>query len=136
MKKDLKLKVTELTLEEMLSHPSQEYNPSTWKNDVMQMSKKYNARFYQAPADHIFSYPRFFTKYSIPEGLNFFSPYNPFSSSLTSNGFTRIFIDEEGNVFSTGFGETGNERVIKTPKGRKWLAENLCKYGVMISSEL
>lgn len=130
--KSTNIKVTELTNEEMLNHSDNAYNKSVWIERVNRMIEM-GAKFYECKPDAVFSYSRFFTTYTISEGLNFLSSFSPYSAGLTSNGFIRAFIIN-GEIFKNGFGELGNARVVNNKEGRKWLADNICKHGGMISS--
>jgi hypothetical protein len=132
--KTANIKITQLTNEEMLNHSSKEYNQSIWKQSVNRMIK-FNANFYEAKPDELYSYSRFFTQYKTIEGLYFLSDYNPFSSSITSNGFRKAFIIN-GEIFTMGFGKERTEAVINNKEGRKWLKENICLQGIMITCSI
>lgn len=129
--KSTQIKVVELSNEEMLNHTGKEYNPATWKQRVESMIAR-GAKFYEAKPDKHYSYSRFFTEYRIPEGLYFLNDFSPYSSSLTSHGFARAYIID-GEIFTKGFGKDGDERVVNTKEGRKWLVENICKH-VMVTN--
>lgn len=131
--KNTGIKVTELTNEEMLNHKEKEYNQSEWKKAVERMIE-YNAKFYEAKPDEHFSYTRFFTTYKLDkEGLFLLNRFSAYSGSITDAGFTRAFV-RDGEIFTNGFGDNGNKRIINTKEGRKWLAENICKYGTMVTN--
>jgi hypothetical protein len=132
--KPTKIKVEKLTTEQMLSHKEQEYNPAIWKQQVRIMIEKHNAVFYECKPDRIFQYTRFFAEYKI-DGLHFLTQWSPFSSSLTDNGFTRAMI-LDGEIYTQGFGASQQQRVSNDKAGRKWLAENICKHGEMVTTSL
>ena len=130
--KSTKIKVIQLTNEQMLNHSANEYNPAIG----IEMVKRYidhNAKFYEAKPDAVYSYSRFFAEYKINEGLYFFKSFSPFCSALSNNGFVRAFIID-GEIFVNPFGANGNERVVNTKEGRKWLADNICKFGTMVTT--
>jgi len=130
--KNSKIKVQPLSIEEMLNHKSSEYNPTEWVKSV----KRYmdlGANFYESKPDEIYDYTRFFITYKI-DGLYFFSKFSDYSGSLTNNGFVRAFIIG-GEVFTRGFGPDCDKRINNSKEGRKWLSQNVCAQGVMITNE-
>ena len=111
-KEDLQL--NKLTFSELFNHEAKAYNSRTWEcycnrycntEDIIQI--------YVAVPDKYYSYHRFFKTYHI-EGFTIFSDFNPFSSCLTNNGFTKVTLSEEGAItevytepFSNGKGDVG-----------------------------
>ena len=132
--KSTSIKVLEVSHEEMINHESRNYNSEIWDLRVEFMIKS-RAKFYEAKPDNVFEYSRFYTQYKIKEGLIFLKRFSPYSSMLTSNGFVRAFI-VEGEIFTHGWGEHGENCVENSTEGRKYLADNICKYGTMITNGL
>lgn len=128
------IKVTPVSVETMLNDKENAaYNPAIWKESVNRYAKYQNVQFYISPKNDAYAYDRFFVSYTIPEGLNFLSQWNAFSAGLTSNGFKRAFINN-GEIFTNGFGEDGKQCVTNSKEGRKWMKDNLCKYGVLVTN--
>lgn len=131
--KSTKIKLETLTTEQMLNHENKEYNPRVWANEVNRYAEL-GATFYMAKKDEVWGYDRFFVSYKI-DGLFLFKSFSAYSPCLTNNGFTRVLI-KDGEVFTIGFGENKDKRVANHKEGRKWLALNLCQFGVMVSNDL
>lgn len=130
------IKVTEVSIETMLNDKENSaYNPSVWAQRVKDFAKYKNVKFYIRPKDEIFSYDKFFVSYTIEEGLNFLSEWSAFHSSITNNGFKRACIID-GEIVTSGFGKDGEECIKNSREGRKWLVDNICKYGVMVTNSL
>ncbi len=129
------IKVTEVSAQDMLNNESEAaYNQTEWKNGVTKMAQLKNIKFYEGEKNEHYKYARFFVSYTLPEGLNIFTSWNPFSSMLTNNGFTRVII-VDGEIFTNGFGPNKDKVVINNKEGRKWLAENICQHGVFVSTK-
>ena len=109
------------------------YNPTIWADAVNRVSKYENCQFHLSPKNDIWQYDRFFVSYTI-NGINLFKTFDPFCSCLSSNGFTRLFVID-GNIFTRGFGDDGSKRVTNSKEGRKWLSENICKYGILVTTD-
>lgn len=131
--KKTNIKVKQLTAEEILNHKEQAYNPTTWKKRVSEMLNKYNATFYEV-VNKEKGYTEFYTAYKLAdEKLFLFNNFSAYSSMMVGSGFKRVFIiDGEINVI--GFGLNQDQSIVNDKVGRKWLAENICAYDVMISN--
>lgn len=126
------MKVIKLTTEEILNNDVKLYNESEWKAIIARYSKHEGVQFFMSPKNDIYAYDRFFAVYKINEGLILLNNVS-YSSSLSNAGFTRAIISENEITFK-GFGTDGKERVTNTKEGRKWLVDNLCKYGVVVTT--
>jgi len=96
------LKVTKISTEDMLNHSDQEYNPKVWKESITRYMGYTKCQFYFIAPDGIYSYTRFFVSY-IADGIYFFSNFSAYSGSLTNNGFCKVHIDENGEVYKFMF---------------------------------
>lgn len=133
--KNTGIKITKRTIEEMLNDTDNaSYNPATWKERVLAYAKYKNVQFYIRPKDQVFSYDRFYVSYEIPEGLYLFGQWSAFHSCIHNGGFKRIIIIED-EIVVNAFGKDKTESVINNKEGRKWLKENLCAFGIMVSND-
>jgi len=137
-KMETTLKLTPISVDEMLVRPEQEYNPRIWKERVTDYTKYAKCQFYVIESDgKIYSYARFYVSYVYGgENLYFFSDFSAFSSSLTNNGFCKVMIDETGLVhkflFTDPNGKEGYARNCK--ENRQMFAKNLTPINVMVSN--
>jgi hypothetical protein len=127
------VKVKAITHAEMLNHPAKAYNQSEWEKRVKWRIANPDVQFYVAERDELYSYDRFYVTYRLPEGLLILSEFSPYSSSLTNNGFKRATI-VDGEIHINGWGPGNMSGIKNTPDGRKWLVENVCSQGVMVTS--
>lgn len=114
------------------------YNPTEWKRRVESYLKYNNVEFFQSHSLNEYNEYDYYVKYQLRDGLIFFSQIS-FTSCLHNGGFTRVILQPHENdssilMFKKGFGENGNERVINNPVGRRWLRDNVCKYGVAVTN--
>ena len=132
--KSAKIKLKELTIEQMLDRPEQSYNPTEWKRwiDRLQETTK-DLKFYVAEKDEIYGYSRFYITHKLPEGLLVFKESNAYISSLNNNGWCKVFI-EDGEVFYDGFLGDEKTRIKNIPEGRRWLVRNVCSKGIFVST--
>lgn len=107
---------------------SASYNPAIWRNSVTRYADM-GAQFYTTGG----ATPNYYVKYSA-DGLTFFKEFYPFIKVLSGYGFTRVVIIN-GEICENGFGADGNGRIPNNDDGRKWLRDNVCACGVMISNE-
>ena len=129
------IKVKEVSAQDMLNNEAEAaYNPTEWKKGVTKMAQLKNIKFYEGEKNEHYKYSRFFVSYTLPEGLNIFTRWSPFSSMLTNNGFTRVII-VDGEIFTNGFGPNKDKVLINNKEVRKWLAENICQHGVFVSTK-
>ena len=121
-----------VTLDEMLAHPDKEYNPSVW---LEKMSNYPKCQFYLIPPDDIYSYTRFYVSY-IADGIYFFSNFSAYSGTLTNNGFCKVYIAQDGQVWKHLFrndkGEEGYADNVE--HNRKCFRELLTPRGIMVSN--
>lgn len=129
------IKVNPVTVEDMFNdEENAAYNPSIWKKSVERYAKMQNVQFYRADKDELYSYQRFFVSYEL-DGMSILKQWNAFSSTLTNNGFRTAFIID-GEIFTKAFGQNGELCIKNCPEGIKWLKENICKYGVLITNDI
>lgn len=130
-----KFKIKAITLSDMLNRQEQSYNPATWKERVERMTNYDKLQFYVIEADDVFSYARFFASY-VADGIYFFNKFSAFSSSITNNGFCKVTIDNEGNVYKHLFKDaTGKEGYAENCKSNRLsFAKDLTPIGVMVSN--
>jgi hypothetical protein len=130
MKKD----IIEVTAEQVLASSAGDYNPGVWREKV-ERYQKLGAKFYQSCTEGEVFYVTHWLK---EEGLLFLRELTMYSV-LSCAGFTRAIIrdDELGNTTLElkGFGPENKVRVANSKEGRRWLAENICKHGVAVSTE-
>ncbi len=123
--------MTPATFEGVIASPAGEYNRAVWTEKVNRYLAL-GAEFFQVKGEDTF-----YVKYKIREGLIFFSEIT-MHSMLHSGGFTRVIIFPHGcgnfEVSYKGFGDSGKERVVNTREGRKWLVDNICKYGTPVTN--
>ena len=133
------LKVTKITVEEMLLRPEKAYNPSIWEKRVKDYAAYPKCQFYVIEKDGTknYDYARFFCSY-IADGLYFFSDFSAFSSGISNNGFCKVSILENGDVIKTLFKDsTGKEGYAENcPKNRDSFRKTLTPYNVMISNNI
>lgn len=141
--------IIEVTAEEIINSSAREYNPAIWEEKVLSYSKYKGVQYFKDMDEN----EKFYVKYGIKEGLIFFSEIS-YVSCMHSGGFTRLLIVEgryapselrEDSRFAKitpttciaykrGFGEDGESRVVNSKEGRKWLVDNICKYGVAVTN--
>lgn len=132
--------LTEAQIREM----GRDYNPSAWDKEIDRYSKFENVEFYVAKADKCYEYERYYAVYTTDEGIRFFNSVS-YSSSITSNGFVKVYIakanspmfDMDG-VYTTEFRDKdGNKgRLENVASNRGWMAETSKKCGYVFSSIL
>lgn len=124
------LNVKTATLQEMLDRPEKEYNPAIW-NSRIRVINTFNPTFYIAEPQGGFNYARFYAVYKTPEeGLKLFNEISPFCTSLTNRGFSKIRIDDNGNVYRSFFNNEKG-RAANTPLNRKGLSRD----GVLVTTD-
>lgn len=135
--------VIERTKQEMLNHKERAYNPSEWDKAINRKYERFPMiRFFEALPDENFAYSRFFIQYElVDEGLKLMSRFSAYSASLTSNGFVRAILlplsgENMYEIFTRGFNEDGKACVKNTKEGRKWIVDNLSKYGVYVTTSI
>lgn len=132
--KNTGIKVTEVTREFVRENPDNvAYNARVWYEKVDGYAKYADVKFYHAAPQNGTAYDRFYVQYKIGEGLFLFGSL-AMTSSLTNAGFARVVVIN-GEIQVNGFGNDGSERVVNNREGRKWLVDNLCKYGVVVTNE-
>jgi hypothetical protein len=126
------LKVTKITVEEMLNRPEQDYNPAIWKKQVLNYAASKDIQFYVTEKGNGYDYARFWASYRTSDGLYFFNTFSAFSGSLTNNGFCRVIIREDGTV---------EKFLFKNDKGQEGYADNcpanrklFTRTGVLVST--
>lgn len=128
------IKLKEVSAQDMLNNEAEAaYNPTEWKKGVTRMAQLKNIKFYEAEKNEYYQYARFYVSYSLPEGLNIFANWSPFISSITNNGFKRVILIN-GEIVVNGFGPQGDKAIKNNTEGRRFLSENFCQFGVMVSN--
>ena len=129
---DANLKVTKITVEEMLARPEQSYNPPIWESKVLRYAESKDIQFYVTEKGNGYAYARFWCTYRTREGLYFFNTFTAFSASLTNHGFCKVFIGEDGVV---------EKFLFNNVKGEEGYAENcpanrkiFMKLGILVSN--
>lgn len=130
------LVVQKISVEDLLKHEDQEYNPAIWKTQVERYATFPKIQFYIIPKDgKIFSYNRFYASY-VADGIYFFNRFSPFCASITNNGFCKVHIAEDGTVskseFSDGKGKTGY--AANTKENRAMFRKDLTTRDIMVSN--
>ena len=130
------LKVTKITVEEMLNRPEQDYNPAVWKKQVLNYAKSEKIQFYvtEKGKGSGYEYSRFWASYITSDGVYLFNSFSAFSGSLTNHGFCRAIIREDGVV---------EKFLFKNDKGEEGYAENcpanrklFMKSGILVSTSI
>lgn len=130
------MKLKPLTKEEIINHPTREYNPLAWEDRINRMDKFKDCQFYIAERD-FYEYDRFYATYTIPEGLRLLNSIS-YSSSLTNNGFRKVHINSEtGEVTVTKFKDaTGKEGYAENDLPNRYKIAKECKeFGIIVSTE-
>ena len=84
------MKVTTLSLEEILSSDARSYNPAIWAEKAHSYSKYKDVTFYvNRKEDSANDYDRYFVEYTLPEGLRLLNSFG-YSSGLSAGGFYRL----------------------------------------------
>jgi hypothetical protein len=126
------IKVIEVSADFVKAHSCREYNPKEWDNTVNRFNKYKDVKWYYAEPQGGYAYERFYCEYTIEEGLRIFNKVS-YSSCLSGGGFIRIVIIN-GEIYRNGFGVEGNDSIVNTKEGRKWLRDNICKYGIAVAN--
>jgi hypothetical protein len=131
----LVMNVKEITKEE-LYEANKEYNPAEWKKTLDRFDKYKDVKFYIAEKQGGYDYDRYFSVYTIPEGITFFSSVS-YSSCLSNSGFVRIGISEKLEVrrflLNGSNGEYGRFSNIKS--NRLIMAKTSKDHGLIFSNE-
>jgi hypothetical protein len=129
------LKVTKVSLDEMMTRPEKEYNPAIWEAKVKRMFTYPKIQFYVIEKDNVFQYARFYASY-IADGIYFFSEWNAFMASLTDRGFCAVNIKEDGTVVKTLFRDaSGKEGYVSNDKhNRDLFRKNLTPRNIMVTN--
>lgn len=141
-KKKLQLEpITEAQIREM----GRDYNPAIWDKTIDRFKACKDVEFYVAPKDDCYSYDRYYAVYTTDEGIRFFNSVS-YSSSITSNGFVRVYIPnfqcgygyEAYGVYTTDFMDAkGNRgRLDNVDANRRYMAELSSKFGDVFTSIL
>lgn len=138
-----KLRLTKISVQDMLARPEQEYNPTIWKDRVLNLPRNYkDCQFYVIEPDKEsgYSYARFYVSYLYEaENLHFFREFDAFHSCLSNNGFCKVNIDENGFVHKFLFVDfaTGKEGYAEnTKENRKKIGLHVTPNGYMISNDI
>jgi len=130
------LKVSPISVADMLQRKEKEYNASIWEAKVQSMSRYDKCQFYVKEPGEGYDYARFYVTY-VAEGIYFFSNFSAFSSSISNNGFCRVTIYKEGNVFKSLFtNASGKTGYAENSKGNRESFKNLTRLGIMVSSHI
>ena len=130
------LKLTKLTVQEMLDRPEQAYNPSIWKAWVLRYAKCKQIQFYvvEKSKESGYDYARFFCSY-IASGIYLFNQFSAFSACLSNAGFCKVQIDENGNVNKFLFKDSsGKEGYAENCKANRESFKQLTSLGIMVST--
>lgn len=132
--KNAKIKLKELTIEQMFNRPEQSYNPTAWMEWIQRLkSNTQDLKFYVAEKDELYGYSRFYISHKLPEGLLIFKESDAYITTMTNAGWCQVFIID-GEVFYDGFLGDDKTRIKNVPEGRKWLVENVCSKGIFVST--
>ena len=130
------MKLTAITVDQMLNNEAKEYNVTEWTKKVNRFATFPNCQFYIVPKDEVFSYDRFYVTYKIPEGINLLASFG-YSSSLTNNSVCIVFIREDGSVETSEVNAGGKwGRVANHKEGRKFMAHQSKNYDTVWTNEL
>jgi hypothetical protein len=136
MKTETNLVVTKISIEEMLQRPEQDYNPKTWKDSIMRRAVLKDIQFYVIEKCSVWQYARFYTTYRTQDGLFLFNDFSAYSACITSNGFCKVFIADDGRVSKEMFeypaGKFGYAE--NTPANRKLIIERVSSQNIMVSN--
>jgi hypothetical protein len=104
------------------------YSEKDWLRNFKRINDMMSNIQYYIEVNSVFSYPRYFVKYKLPEGFNVFTSFS-MSSSLTNAGFLKVVISENSNnnldVFTIEFEDgNGNKgRCENNTTARKYFAK-------------
>ena len=131
------LKLTKISVEDLLNHPDKEYNITEWENKINRIKFYPKCQFYFIAPNEVYSYTRFFVSY-VAEGIYFFSNFDAYSSILSNNGFCKVSIDENGQVWKYLFlDKNGKEGYAQNCSiNRKMFKNNLAPRGIMVSNDI
>ncbi|MEI6752364.1 MAG: hypothetical protein WCK78_04280 [Paludibacter sp.] len=133
------LKLTKISVEEMLLRKEQAYNPKVWKQAIQRYSEYPKCQFYLIEPEKNYSYTRFFVSY-VCQGIYFFSDFSAFSACLSNNGFCEVSIDEEGNVYKYLFtganGKTGYAENTRENRAQFRRMNSAIEKGFMVCNSL
>lgn len=111
-----------MSVEDMLKDSMRDYNPQEYEKSINRFCKYEEIQFYKKPSGQGYGYDRFFVTY-VADGIRFFSSFNAYSSSITSNGFCKISILSNFNVlrtlFTDSYGKVG--RISNDERNRNYL---------------
>lgn len=130
--------LVKITKEELLADDARNYNPREWEKMVNRF-ESYGAEFYKVKGskESGYSYDRFYAVYNIfPEGLKFFNDIG-YSSSLTSNGFAKVIIDETAGTVTRelfDFKEKGFSYCGNTKENRIEMSKMTKAFGTIFSN--
>jgi hypothetical protein len=131
---DANLKVTPITVEEMLARPEQDYNASIWKRRVLDYAGMKNIQFYVTEKGNGYDYTRFWASYWTNDGLFLFSSFSAFSACLHNGGFCKVIIRPDGVV---------EKFMFKNAAGKEGYADNCAanrnqwhNTGLMVSTSI
>lgn len=123
------MKLQALTEEQIRNHINREYNPKEWDKTIDRFKKYESCQFY-IEVDGLFSYPRFFATYKLPEGFSVLNNVS-YSTSLSNTGFVAVSIAEDGTVITTKFSDGKKEgRAENCPQNRAMFARK----GLMVTA--
>jgi len=127
------MKLSLLSVDEMLNRPEKGFNPQIWKERINRLKDFEKIQFYVIESDKVYSYARFYASYII-NGLYLFNEVG-YSCSLTNNGFCKVQIDEQGNLYKDLFvigDKTGYAENCETNKNL--FKMNLTPLNIMVSN--
>lgn len=127
--------VTRISVEEMLNRSEKSYNPKEWERKVNSYALLPKAQFYVAEKNDAYQYARFYISY-IFNGIYFFSEFHGFMSSLSSNGFCKVQISSDGEVYKSLFASKDGKEVYaeNCEANRELFRKHLTPLGVMVSN--
>ena len=120
---NLIMKVQAITEQDIRDAKCRGYNPSEWDRTISRFLEYKDCKFYMEIEGH-YEYERFFATYQIPEGMILFKSVS-YTSVMSSNGFCRIEILQDGTIEKHLFGSAESPGYAdNSPSNRKILARD------------
>lgn len=133
-----------LTVNELRNDSASSYNAMEWNKRIDRLlSIDSNVQFFKFEPSEIYSYPRFYSLYTCPDGLILLNSFD-YSSTLSNTGFTPVLVTDyildsknsiidlpEGQFDIELFGTTLNN----SPEARQHMIKCSKEFGTIYTKE-
>lgn len=129
------MKVQAITEQQIRDAKCRGYNPTEWDRTISRFLEYKDCKFYKE-IEGPYEYERFFATYQIPEGMILFKSVG-YSSTISSRGFCRMEILEDGTIEKHLFGSGEAQGYAENcPSNRKLLARYSRELNFIFTTEI